>query len=597
MLSGFLFFTILIVVVGGVSIYLFNEVNHMANTHRLINQLQVYTLNLIKNDNDFFDTEVINENYFETHTSKYLNTRDSLLYLMEEGLQLTEKASQQKEYAFLLHLVVIDSLISEYNQKFNRLELLVFQRGFKDAGLEGVMRLHAHALELPEIEISIADILALRRHEKDFLLRHDVEYIQKFNDVSDQLLAQLQQQPIKYKGAIFHLSQYQHYFNQLAEVETEIGLSSNMALRNELNLLATRLSQQYFELTAYAGNLYSNIQNRAQIFYVLITVAALIFSILSGNWISKRLSAPIARLSKMVNLATFDHNRLAEIDLKNAAIEINGITDSFNTLIDKINRQFHEIEDKSAQLIKQNEELNKLNHELDNFVYSAAHDLRAPLTSLLGIVHLMKRDNQQPELNPYLEMMQKSIGRQEDFIHQIVNYAKNKKLEIIPERLDLKKILLDVFQNHEFVPGAAEIEKFIHLREEESFYSDRNRISIIFNNLVSNAIRYADLNKSMRYIQCRILTSKESATIEFIDNGVGIEPDHLDKIFNMFYRANINSKGSGLGLFIFREAIQKLGGFVTVESEIGGGTKFFIQIPNLSKQISPTQLILEMTKS
>ncbi len=558
----------------------------MANTHRLINQLQVYTLNLIKNDNDFFDSEPTNENYFATHTSTYLNTRDSLLLLLKEGLQLTEKASRQKEYAFLSHLVVIDSLITEYNHRFNRLELLVFQRGFKDSGLEGEMRLHAHALELPEIEISLADVLALRRHEKDFLLRHDVEYIQKFNDACDLLMAQLRQQPVKYEGALFHLGQYQHVFNQLAEVEKEIGLFSNVALRNELNVLSTRLSHQYFELTEYAGNLYSNIQHRAQIFYVLITVAALIFSILSGNWISKRLSAPIARLSKMVNLATFEHNRLAGLNLKNAAIEINDITDSFNTLIDKINRQFDEIEDKSEQLKAQNEVLNKLNHELDNFVYSAAHDLRAPLTSLLGIVHLMKIDNRQPDLTPYLEMMHKSIGRQEDFIHQIVNYAKNKKLEILPERLDLKKILLDVFQNHEFVPGAAEIEKFIHLREEESFYSDRNRVNIIFNNLVSNAIRYADLYKSMRYIQCRIQTHKEAAIIEFVDNGVGIESYHLDKIFNMFYRANIDSKGSGLGLFIFREAIQKLGGFVTVESEVGAGTKFFIQIPNLSKQVS-----------
>jgi signal transduction histidine kinase len=558
----------------------------MANTHRLINQLQVYTLNLIKNDNDFFDTEATNENYFDTHTSMYLNTRDSLLLKLEEVLQLTEKASRQKNYAFLSHLVVIDSLITEYNNKFNRLELLVFQRGFKDSGLEGEMRLHAHALELPEIKISLAYVLALRRHEKDFLLRHDVEYIQKFNDACGLLMTQLREQPIKYKGAIFHLGQYQHYFNQLAEVEKEIGLFSNVALRNELNVLSTRLSQQYFELTEYAGNLYSNIQNRAQIFYVLITVAALIFSILSANWISKSLSAPIARLSKMVNLATFEGNRLAEINLKNAAIEINDITDSFNTLIDKINRQFHEIEDKSAQLKTQNEVLNKLNHELDNFVYSAAHDLRAPLTSLLGMVHLMKIENRQPELNPYLEMMHKSIGRQEDFIHQIVNYAKNKKLEIVPERLDLKKILLDVFQNHEFVPGATEIEKFIDLREEESFYNDLNRVNIIFNNLVSNAIRYADLNKSMRYVQCRIQTRKEVAIIEFVDNGVGIESHHLDKIFNMFYRANIDSKGSGLGLFIFREAIRALGGFVTVESELGAGTKFFIQIPNLSTQVS-----------
>jgi signal transduction histidine kinase len=124
------------------------------------------------------------------------------------------------------------------------------------------------------------------------------------------------------------------------------------------------------------------------------------------------------------------------------------------------------------------------------------------------------------------------------------------------------------------------------VKDEAAFYSDRARVLVIFNNLVSNSIRYSDPKKDERFVQCRIHTHSEGASIEFTDNGVGISAEHLDKIFDMFYRANYDSKGSGLGLFIFREAITKLGGFVTVESEPGVGTKFFIRLPNLSKQVT-----------
>jgi signal transduction histidine kinase len=82
-------------------------------------------------------------------------------------------------------------------------------------------------------------------------------------------------------------------------------------------------------------------------------------------------------------------------------------------------------------------------------------------------------------------------------------------------------------------------------------------------------------------IRLLVTINPEEALIEFTDNGIGIDEEHVGNIFEMFYRANTNSKGSGLGLFIFRETIRRMKGQATVESRIDQGTKFFIRLPNL----------------
>ncbi len=593
MLSGFLFLIMLILVIGVVSISSLDNTSRIASVHSRINKLQVYTLNLIKTDNDFFDFETTNETYFRDHQSKYLKRRDSLLVLIEKGLANAIANSEEYDYPFSRNLKEIDSLFQLYNYTFAQLEVLIFKRGFKDYGLEGEMRKHAHALELPRMNVGMIDVLSLRRTEKDFLLRHDTSYLAQFNTLSNAMLSRLLKDSSKHPDAMYHIRQYKHFFNERAIIEKQIGMSSKEGFRTELNQLTTLLSEHYFALSEDSGDRYYSIQRNARIFYIIMISGAIIFSLITSLWISKRLSEPIAKLSKLMNSVT-GHPKRMEMNLNNAAEEINTLTGSFIKLMDQTNEQMREIEDKSEMLKARNMELNKLNEELDSFLYSTAHDLRSPLTSLLGIVRLMRLDNKQEELVPYLDMMKSSIQRQEDFIAQIVNYAKNKKLEIAPERLDLKKIILEIFQNHEFVDGAYEIEKYINIKEDAPFCSDRNRIYIVFNNLISNAIRYSDPEKKEKFIQIKIHITASDAVIEFSDNGVGIEKEHLSRIFDMFYRANFNSKGSGLGLFIFREAIQKLSGHVSVESEIKVGTKFFLRLPNLS--VATAQLQFELPR-
>jgi len=112
------------------------------------------------------------------------------------------------------------------------------------------------------------------------------------------------------------------------------------------------------------------------------------------------------------------------------------------------------------------------------------------------------------------------------------------------------------------------------------FYSDRSRIGILLNNLFSNAIKYQDAGKISSFLIIDILTSSKEAIIKFSDNGIGIEENSLSKIFEMFYRATEEAKGSGLGLYIAKEAVTKLKGNIIVQSELSKGTTFEIRIPN-----------------
>jgi signal transduction histidine kinase len=114
-----------------------------------------------------------------------------------------------------------------------------------------------------------------------------------------------------------------------------------------------------------------------------------------------------------------------------------------------------------------------------------------------------------------------------------------------------------------------------------NFYSDPKRLQILFNNLVSNAFRYHDLSKETPFIKVQVTFDQNHAVIQVSDNGKGVHPEHVGNIFEMFYRATDDSKGSGLGLYIVKETVEKLQGIIQVHSVPREGTTFTLRIPNL----------------
>ncbi|WP_296622488.1 PAS domain-containing sensor histidine kinase [Marivirga sp.] len=241
---------------------------------------------------------------------------------------------------------------------------------------------------------------------------------------------------------------------------------------------------------------------------------------------------------------------------------------------------------KSAQekLKKQNRELKKLNIELDSFVYSASHDLKAPLSSVKGLINLAKKENDKDKLANYLDLVDKSINKLDDFIKDIVDLSRNARQEVQADSIDFEEIVQDTLDNYQYLEDYDKIEKRIKIDANIEFYSDKRRLKVIFNNLISNAIRYFNPFIDNPYVEIKVKADNEKAIITILDNGLGIQSQYLKKIFEMFFRASSNSKGTGIGLYIVKETIQKIKGEIQVNSEVEKGTTFTVTLPNLKSQ-------------
>lgn len=244
-------------------------------------------------------------------------------------------------------------------------------------------------------------------------------------------------------------------------------------------------------------------------------------------------------------------------------------------------RDVSTIKEAENKLKTRNQELIKVNQELDRFVYSTSHDLRAPLASILGLINITRLTSDETERMSYLALMEQSINKLEGFIRDIIGYSRNSRVEVKREIIDFEGLVEDCFRNLNFLEGSADIRRNISIKGEGPFYSDKIRLEIMFNNMISNAIRYRDTAKAESYIEIDVELASETAFIEIRDNGIGIDDKYINKIFNMFYRATQASQGSGIGLYIVREAVNKLGGIIVVHSEPGVGTTFRLEIPQL----------------
>jgi signal transduction histidine kinase len=245
----------------------------------------------------------------------------------------------------------------------------------------------------------------------------------------------------------------------------------------------------------------------------------------------------------------------------------------------------------NLRLHSQNRQLKKTNTELDSFVYKASHDLRSPLTSLLGLIAISRLESDLEKLKAYGELQEKLIRKLDTYIQDILAISRNSNQDLRREVIRFDQLMEQSLEQLHYLEQYARIEKIIHLPETgTSFYSDAPRISIVLNNLLANAMRYADLAKERPYFQLDIRITSQQAVIELTDNGIGIEDKHLKHIFQMFYRATDKTPGSGLGLYIVGEVVEKLGGSIEVTSQEGKGTRFLICLPNVLLKEIPQRL-------
>jgi signal transduction histidine kinase len=251
--------------------------------------------------------------------------------------------------------------------------------------------------------------------------------------------------------------------------------------------------------------------------------------------------------------------------------------------------EFHQLEinrvHDAAALRDQNARLLKANREIDSFVYSVSHNLRSPLASVLGLCNIARHEMHESEFDAghYFGLIEHSIQKLDLTIKEILEYSRNERTEINPERINFHNLVNDCLERIQYLPGYSRMEKTVSIVDKVPFYSDTYRLTIILSNLFSNSVKFLDENKNPNRLSITISTNETTAHIEIMDNGMGIHPKYQPNIFNMFYRGNEKSDGAGLGLYVAREMVKKLNGTIFFTSEHALQTTFTMSIPNITK--------------
>jgi PAS domain S-box-containing protein len=228
------------------------------------------------------------------------------------------------------------------------------------------------------------------------------------------------------------------------------------------------------------------------------------------------------------------------------------------------------------------ETLQQTTEHFDQIFYKTTHDLKAPIRSALGLLKLAETAEPEQQAD-YLALVKSNLLKLDSFLDELNEFFSGNRLEVKRELIQFKKLAEDELK---FVSGLAEhknIKLSLEVSQKADFYSDIFRVKTILTNLIANAIKYSDTQKNFAYVRIVIKVNEEQSIIQVEDNGIGIEPQHLPKIFDRFFRANYTTKGTGMGLYILKDTVERLNGKVEVASLKQIGTTFTVTIPNLAR--------------
>ncbi len=233
---------------------------------------------------------------------------------------------------------------------------------------------------------------------------------------------------------------------------------------------------------------------------------------------------------------------------------------------------------------KLEEKLKKTTKDLELFLYRSAHDLKAPLTSAEGLLHLLKEEKLNKRGSFLVTMLDETLEKGRLLLDNLAfaSVISEKRRDITV--VDFQKILGSIMIALKGVNNFQSVAFHIAIEQENDFNFNRELIDSILQNLILNAICFVKPKTKTHVptIKIRIEVSNQGANMMVTDNGLGISKNHLDKVFNLYFRGHSEvSQGTGLGLYIVKRIVDDFNGEIKVTSTINEGTTFKVHLPNL----------------
>lgn len=302
----------------------------------------------------------------------------------------------------------------------------------------------------------------------------------------------------------------------------------------------------------------------------------------------------IAYYIYVLRLEDFEKSSLIE-EQKNALI------DAKNHLEKKVKDRTEDLETVNKYLVNEVEArkkvemaLKKSRHEMERFVYRSSHDMRSPISSVLGLLNLIQMEKPSINVLSYLSMAKKSLDKLDFLIQDIESFVKNSEMTVELRKISVPSLVRTAI--HEVKTSRPNHKVEIDMNEvpEDSLiFSDTERLLLIIKNLITNSIDYADKQKERQFCKITFDQKDKQAIIRVIDNGIGIPEEYNEKIWEMFFRGK-TSMSSGLGLYMVKQMTEIIKGDIQVESEVGKGTTVTIAFPSQNLESQAKQQVLSV---
>lgn len=252
-----------------------------------------------------------------------------------------------------------------------------------------------------------------------------------------------------------------------------------------------------------------------------------------------------------------------ELKVKERTEELSTANRELQSMLEKNQLQTQIIENKNA--------------ELDSFFYRISHDLKGPIASMLGLASLAKKDIKDEPAKAYMEKQHVQAERLNNIISGLIQLTKLNDSALQKEQINFNKLIDDCIVSLNHLPEFSRITFRKEVQPDLVFHTEWTLLNAIVQNLIENSIKYSAAKNA--FVEIQVWSGERDVTIRVADNGDGIPAEHQAKIFEMFYRATHQSRGTGLGLYILKRSVDKLAGEIHIESEPGTGSVFTIRLP------------------
>lgn len=228
------------------------------------------------------------------------------------------------------------------------------------------------------------------------------------------------------------------------------------------------------------------------------------------------------------------------------------------------------------------ERLSVTTNELETYIYKSSHDLHAPLSSILGLINLGRREIQDPMAAQYLQMIEGQAKKLDSIRTEFIKAMLIKNAEKFDEQVHLGTMIPEILETLSAAHGFSRMNIRLNMPYREPLQSNSFLVKTILQNLIENSVKYQDYGRSNSILHIDVERIDNRAKITITDNGIGIEPAVQDRIFDMYFRATETGQGSGLGLYLVKKAVDKLNAKLQVRSYPGEGTTFTIFLAQAS---------------